>query len=206
MSGCAIAVFARAPRPGIAKTRLIPALGAAGAAGLACRMLEQTLAQAVAANVGPVTLYCTPDIADPLLMAAAKRHGVALAAQGDGDLGARMHRALTSGLATHAASIVVGTDCPALDAAVLQRVAKALTCHAAVFVPAVDGGYVLVGIDRPLPGLFDAIAWSTNAVMAQTRVRLAELAVAAAEMTPLHDIDVPADLIHVPKDWLANEN
>ena len=206
MSGCAIAVFARAPLPGGAKTRLIPALGAAGAARLALRMLDKTLAQAVAANLGPVTLYCTPDGTDPLLVAAASRHGVALAAQGAGDLGARMHRALLRGLATQAASIVVGTDCPALDVVILQRAAQALTNHAAVFVPATDGGYVLAGITQPSPGLFDAIAWSTDAVMIQTRTRLAVLGIVAAELAPMHDIDVPADLIHVPKEWFANED
>lgn len=206
MSDCAIAIFARAPLPGGAKTRLIPALGAAGAARLAQRMLDHTLAQAVAANIGPVTLYCTPDRADPLLIAAAKRHGVALAAQAEGDLGARMHRALVNGLATQAASIVVGTDCPTLDAAILRHAAQALTNHAAVFVPATDGGYVLAGITQPAPGLFDAIAWSTDAVMTQTRTRLAQLGIVAAELAPMHDIDVPADLIHVPKEWLANED
>lgn len=206
MSGCAIAIFARAPLPGAAKTRLIPALGAVGAAHLAQRMLDHTMKQAVAASIGPVTLYCTPDIADPLLVAAAGRHGVALAAQGEGDLGARMHRALLTGLVTQAASIVVGTDCPALDATVLRHAAQALTSHAAVFVPATDGGYVLAGITQPSSGLFEAIAWSTDAVMTQTRTRLVQLGIVAAELAPMHDIDVPADLMHVPKEWLTNED
>jgi rSAM/selenodomain-associated transferase 1 len=206
MSGCALAVFARAPLPGSAKTRLIPALGAAGAAGLARRMLEATLAQAVAAGIGPVTLYCTPNTADATLHDAAAHHGVALAEQGCGDLGARMQRALLAGLETGISAMVIGTDCPSLDAATLRRAAEKLACHAAVFVPATDGGYVLVGISRPLPSLFDEIAWSTDAVMAQTRMRLTQLGVTAAEMTPLHDIDLPADLIHVPKEWLTNED
>lgn len=205
MSGCAVAVFARAPVPGAAKTRLIPMLGASGAAHLARQMLDHTLAQAVAAAIGPVTLYCTPDVTGPFLQAAAARHNVLLAAQGEGDLGARMQRALLHGLTTQASALVVGTDCPALDAAILRQAAYALTRHPAVFVPAWDGGYVLAGIACPLPGLFEAIAWSTDAVMAQTRQRLVQLDVVAAELAPLHDIDVPTDLIHVPEEWLTHE-
>ena len=197
-----VAVFARAPLPGAAKTRLIPALGAAAAAQLALRMLDETLRCAVASAIGPVTLSCTPDATEPLLLAAARRHGVALAAQGDGDLGARMHRALTAGLAGHAGAIVIGTDCPAMTATVLHQAAQALACHAAVFVPAADGGYVLAGITQPAPALFADMTWSTDTVMLHTRERLARLGIDAAELPTLHDVDLPADLIHVPEDWL----
>lgn len=200
---CAILVFAKAPVAGHAKTRLIPALGAQGAARLAQRMLDKTLAAAVAAKIGPVTICCTPTTDHPAFARAVSRHGVMLADQGDGDLGARMHRGLSSALQTHDAAIVIGTDCPALDGTFLQLAAQALQTSAAVFAPATDGGYVLAGMTRPMPSLFDGIAWSTETVMAHTRDRLAQLCVAAVELPSMHDIDLPADLIHVPKEWMA---
>ena len=88
--GCRIAVLAKAPLPGYAKTRLIPALGAAGAAALAERLLAHAAAQAVAAEVGPVTVWAAPDPAHPAFGRLARRHGVDLRPQGEGDLGARM--------------------------------------------------------------------------------------------------------------------
>jgi uncharacterized protein len=102
--------------------------------------------------------------------------------------------------------LLIGTDAPALDAAVLQQAAAALLTHDAVFVPALDGGYALVGLARlgaAPPRLFEGIAWSTAAVMAQTRQRLAELALHTALLPPLPDIDEPADLRHLPPQWLS---
>ena len=90
----AVVIFAKAPVPGLAKTRLVPALGAAGAAALAERMLCHALVQAVAADIGPVELCATPDSPDPVLRTMAAARGAALVAQGPGDLGVRMARAL----------------------------------------------------------------------------------------------------------------
>lgn len=204
MSGdCAILVFAKAPVAGHAKTRLIPSLGAQGAARLAQRMLDETLVQAVKADVGPVTLYCTPAVGHPTFVEAARRYGVALADQGDGHLGVRISRAFASALQEHAGAIVIGTDCPGLSAERLRQAAQALHTGEAVFAPATDGGYVLAGLSRPMPLLFDSIAWSTDAVMAQTRERLAQLGVVATELPTMHDIDLPGDLVHVPQGWLT---
>ncbi len=94
----AIIVLDKAPVPGLAKTRLAPALGEAGAAALAERMLRHALAQAVAADVGPVELYAAPDASHPALQAAAAAQGVRLTEQGTGDLGLRMHRAFARSL------------------------------------------------------------------------------------------------------------
>jgi len=199
---CAIIILAKAPVAGLAKTRLIPALGAQGAAMLAQRMLDETLAAATNADVGPVTLSCTPDVHHLAFAAAARRYGIALTEQGEGDLGVRMHRALTTALQSCAAAIVIGTDCPTLNAVQLQLAAHALQSAPAVFIPATDGGYVLAGLARPMPTLFESIAWSTDAVMAQTRERLAQIGVIAAELPPMQDIDLPADLIHLPPEWM----
>jgi uncharacterized protein len=205
-AGTALVVFAKAPVPGLAKTRLIPALGADGAAALALRLLQHTLAEGAAAGFAELELCGAPDTGHPLLATAAARHGARLAAQGEGDLGQRMQRALSRQLARHARVLLIGTDAPALDAAVLQQAAAALLTHDAVFVPALDGGYALVGLARlgvAPPRLFEGIAWSTAAVMAQTRQRLAELALQTALLPPLPDIDEPADLRHLPPQWLS---
>ena len=215
---CAVIVFAKAPVPGLVKTRLVPALGQAGAARLALRMLHETLAHAVQAGMGPIELCCAPDAAHPALIEAAARAGALLTEQGDGDLGQRMQRALARRLACNSRALLVGTDCPALDAAQLRQAARYLETRPAVFGPTFDGGYALVGLSAPLmarkgascragpsPGnfadLFDGIDWSTPRVMSQTRERLARLQWDAAELPVLHDIDEPADLAHVPTTW-----
>lgn len=204
----ALIVFAKAPVAGQAKTRLIPALGAEGAAALAGRLLGHAMAQGAAAGLGTLELCAAPDTTHPALVAAAQAYGAALTAQGDGDLGARMQRALSRRLATHRRVLLIGTDAPALDAAVLRAAATALATHDAVFVPALDGGYALVGLAAgpaaaaAAPGrLFEGIAWSTPAVMATTLERVAELGLRAALLPPLADVDEPADLVHLPQAW-----
>ena len=208
---CAVIVFAKAPLAGYAKTRLIPALGVAGAARLAERMLVHAVGQAVAADIGPVEVCAAPDATHPVFDGLAALHALALTAQGAGDLGARMQRAFARRLAATSApaveaSLLIGTDAPSLDAVRLRRARDELEAHDAVFVPALDGGYALVGLRRPTPALlaalFDGMAWSTPTVMARTRERLAALGVRVAELEAVADIDEPADLVHVPPAWL----
>ena len=208
INACAVIVFAKAPLAGYAKTRLIPALGVGGAARLAERMLGHAVRQAVAAGIGPVEVCCAPDATHPAFGSLTATLTLALTEQGSGDLGARMQRAFARRLERGAmpaadAALLIGTDAPALDAAMLRRARDALAAHDAVFVPALDGGYALVGLRRPAPGLFDGIAWSTGAVMADTRQRLATLGLRCTELDAVADIDEPADLVHVPPAWLA---
>ena len=199
---CAVIVFAKAPVAGTVKTRLAGALGAEGTARLAARMLEATAASAREAALGPVEVCCAPDASHPAFIALTRTPSpVTLTEQGDGDLGRRMHRAFERVLATQAAAIVIGTDAPALDATYLRDAAAALQQHDAVIGPAVDGGYALIGLRRPAAALFEAVEWSTPRVLAQTRERLGRLGLTWAELAPLHDIDEPADLRHLPAGW-----
>jgi uncharacterized protein len=196
-------VMTKAPVPGFAKTRLIPALGADGAARLAQRLLEHTMQQARAARFDSVTLACAPDTTPAAFTAQAQQGGVALVPQGEGDLGARMQRQFERAFGQGAERVmVIGTDAPALDAAALRQAAAALADNDAVFVPAADGGYALIGLRRLLPMLFDAMPWSTSAVMATTRERLSQAEILHTELPVVHDIDEPADLVHVPAGWL----
>lgn len=200
---CALIVFAKAPVPGYAKTRLARVLGDEAAARLAARMLEDTLARAMASQIGPVELCCAPDTSHAQFQQAASTHGISLTLQGEGDLGVRMDRALTRCLQNHRRAVLIGTDAPDLDAAYLLQAATLLLTQPAVFGPAFDGGYVLVGLAQPMPLLFKDIAWSTDQVMAQTGEKLDRLGVRGEELPMLRDIDEPDDLQHLPGNWLA---
>jgi uncharacterized protein len=112
-----------------------------------------------------------------------------------------MHHAFERVLSQHAAVLLMGTDAPGLNAAVLQQAAQALQTHDAVFVPALDGGYALVGLRRPVPDLFEAMVWSTPEVMTHTRKRARQAGLNWAELPALADIDEPADLVHLPSGW-----
>lgn len=188
----AIAVLAKAPLPGLAKTRLTPALGADGAANLQARFIERTVATAQSAAIGPVTLWVTPDRNHPVFQTLAAMLGIALADQPDGDLGLRM---IAAAKAAHGPAIVVGTDCPALTPEHFRATAQALLDGVdVVIIPVEDGGYGLIGMRRPQPALFEGMAWSTSSVMAETRRRLTRLDLSWREPAHLWDVDAPADL------------
>lgn len=199
----AIIIFAKAPVPGLAKTRLIPALGADGAAALAERLLRHAAAAAVAARLGAVELCVTPDPSHRCFLQLAAQHGLQLVGQGDGDLGQRMHHALQRALLVHRQVLLMGADAPALDAALLRQAATALNTHDAVFVPALDGGYALVGLRQAQPTLFEDMTWSTAHVMQDTRDRARAAGLSWVETAPVADIDVPADLQHLPAACVA---
>ncbi len=190
-----MAVLAKAPVPGLAKTRLIPALGPQGAARLQRRLTRAAVQTALDAGLGPVTLWCAPDVRHRFFRALYRTTGVACHAQPAGDLGARMLAAFT----LHCAQcplLLTGTDCPPLTPARLRRAARALLDgEEAVFYPAEDGGYVLVGLRRPQAALFSDVAWGTATVMAQTRERAHAAGLRLCELETLWDVDLPADLL-----------
>ena len=201
-----IIVMAKAPRPGLAKTRLAAALGDAGAARLAARMLRHAVTQAVQAGCGPVELRVTPDADDAHFTALAREQPITVALQGDGDLGDRMARALAHGIDAQGAAIVMGSDAPALDAAVLRQAAQALATHDAVLVPAFDGGFVLLGLRRCPPGLLAGLRWSHGQVLHDTVERLSLHGLSTKTLPALADIDTPDDLSHLPSGWLDSHD
>src|SRR5687768_2174378 len=125
--GCArasevrVAVFAKAPVPGEVKTRLAPLLGIEGAALLHAALVRRTLAVAADSGVGRVELWCSPDASHPLFAACAAEFGAALHVQRGADLGERMRAAFDAALGENAALVLIGCDCPALDAAMLRE-------------------------------------------------------------------------------------
>ncbi len=203
---CAILVFAKAPVAGSVKTRLIPLLGAEDAATLHQRLLSRTLAVARSATLGALELWCTPDISHPFLQAMAREHHTGLQRQHGDDLGARMAHAFAQRLRQYRRLICIGTDCPVLTARHLQAADSALRRgDDAVFVPAEDGGYALIGLGSPAPQLFDGIAWGESRVMAQTRERLRANHMRWCELETLWDIDRPEDYQRLQQSGLLDD-
>lgn len=189
-----IAIMAKAPIPGLAKTRLIPALGAVGAARLQRRLTRMTVASALDAQLGSVTVWCMPDSRHRFFRALQRRTGVDLLVQSSGDLGDRMHTAFRLHCA-RGPLLVVGTDCPVLRPEHLRAAARALIDgNDAVFHPAEDGGYALVGLRAPQPALFADMPWSTDRVMPETRVRAYVQGLRVREFETLWDVDLPEQL------------
>jgi len=199
-----LVVFAKAPLAGLAKTRLIPALGAEGAAQLARRLLDHALAQAMQAQVGPVELCMSPGPDDAAWQGVELPEGLLCTEQGEGDLGERMARAVhrvTAG--PHGQPILLmGTDCPQLTAGILRDAAAQLAHHDAVLIPVADGGYVLLGLRAPCLDIFRDMAWSTPVVAAETLRRLAAHGLSVWLGPTLHDIDEPSDRVHLPAEWI----
>jgi rSAM/selenodomain-associated transferase 1 len=189
-----IAVFARAPVPGQAKTRLIPRLGADGAARLQHVLIEQSLARARALAGSRVTLWTTGPVADAATFRAARRAGAAVRLQRGEDLGARMAHAFADTLDGRRPMLLIGTDAPAQTVDDLYAALQALEDADAVVQPAEDGGYVLIGMRTPHVELFDGIAWGGDTVLAATRARAAERQLRLAELRPSWDLDRSEDL------------
>lgn len=197
-STVSIAVLAKAPIPGVANTRLIPTIGTHAAAVLQERLTERAVATALAANVGPVTLWCSPDSTHSTFLKLATRSRITLKRQPEGDLGARM---LAATAASNGPVLVIGTDCPALTELHLSGAANALRegCDV-IIIPAEDGGYVLIGTRTVQPALFANIAWGTSTVLAETRARIIEHALVLAERPPLWDVDTESDLARLERE------
>jgi uncharacterized protein len=178
-----IIVFAKAPVPGAAKTRLIPALGAWGAARLHARLVRQAVRTALASGCGPVEVH------------GSARHSffrslkTRFRLQRGRDLGERMHHALSR----NPGAILIGTDCPALTAADLRRATRLLRSGAEVVIaPAEDGGYALIGARRVPVELFRDIAWGSSSVYDETVKRLKPYRWRA--LRTVWDVDRPEDL------------
>ncbi len=187
-------IFTRYPEPGKAKTRLIPALGTVGAADLHRQMAEHTIAQARVLQPY-VSLEVRFTGAHQTQMQTWLGDDLDYQMQSAGDLGDRLIDALRTAFSRGAtAVIIIGTDCPQLDGALLQTAFEKLHDSDLVLGPATDGGYYLIGLRQLIPELFQAIAWSTDGVLSQTLAIAHALQLAIAQLPPLSDVDYPDDL------------
>jgi uncharacterized protein len=189
-----IQVFAKAPVPGSVKTRLIPQLGAPGAAELYCRLLRRTLATAAVADIGSVELWTTPTQDVSPLQQCGHALDLPVRLQIEGDLGDRMSHALREGLTRAARVLLVGVDIPDMTHEDLRAAHGALGRCDAVLGPAEDGGYWLIGMRRHDHRLFEQIAWSEADVAQRTRERLRVLGWRWHEVPTRWDVDRTEDL------------
>ncbi len=189
MANPRIVIFCRLPVAGECKTRLIPALGPDGAAKVYRMLLLHTVEQAQVSGL-PVELRVTGGSEGKFRELVGE--GPSIVEQGDGDLGEKLAR-------VEAPALVVGSDCPGVVPNLFVAAAKALATRDCVIGPASDGGYYLIGFNRPLPFLFEDMAWSTDSVFAETMARLARAQVAPAVLPELSDVDEPEDLADWPE-------
>ena len=203
----AIIVFARAPQPGHVKTRLIPALGEQGALDLYRAMLRHALQIAHQCAADELILACTPDTQHPELQSMGRAVGAKLQAQQGDDLGARMHHALCAALRRHQIALLISSDCPSLRSADLCAARDLLVVDTSlagttnavpnemVFIPATDGGYVLVGARQSCAAIFRDMPWGSDEVMMLTRQRLRDETRKWRELPAHSDIDRADDLV-----------
>lgn len=183
-----ILVFLKSPEPGKVKTRLAATIGAQRAADLYCGWIGEVFGRLQPLRermrvVGFVE-------GGPL---SAFREWTQLAddwwPQPEGDLGHRLQDGFRRAHAGGGAVVAVGTDCLELDAEVVMRAVAELRGHDAVFGPAADGGYYLVGTARALPGFFAGIRWSSEHTLADHLARCCDRCWSAGLLSPRHDID-----------------
>lgn len=198
MAEFAIAQLARAPEPGRVKTRMVPALSPQRAAQLHAAMVLYTCRRLCRA--GPLQLWVAGDEGAPVFADCLAAGAGKLCRQQGDDLGQRMAYVARQVLADHEKVILVGSDAPALDADYLEQARKALDASEVVFGPAADGGYVLLGLTRPVPELFSGIPWGTDRVLERSLESLERLGVTAVLLETLPDIDRPEDLRFLPDD------
>jgi uncharacterized protein len=194
-----VCIFAKPPIPAEVKTRLIPALGAAGAAELAGAML--------------LDVWCTVELCPgvrPILATTLPGDFPVRVSpddiwlQGDGDLGQRMERMFNRGLLQAPAVIAVGADSPALTAAHLWAALDALQTNDAVVGPSSDGGFYLLALRRSQTGLFSSLPWSSSRTLQALKQRIEECSLSIAELEPLFDVDTPTDLLTLEKHLLIH--
>jgi rSAM/selenodomain-associated transferase 1 len=183
----AAALMLKAPREGQVKTRLALAIGAAEATRAYRRLVERQMGQIP--REWSTSIHFTPvNAADEMRSWLGKAYSYW--PQADGDLGRRLSSAMHSHFAISCTPLVfLGGDCPYLTTPRLGEVAALLRETGVVLVPAIDGGYCLLALRRPLERLFSGIPWGTVAVADETRQRLREERIAWKELPPLEDVD-----------------
>ena len=196
----ALVIFAKAPIPGHVKTRLCPPLTADEAATLHGSFVLDTLERTRTAVVKlrlPLDRYlaCSPSSTLVFFKIMEERQAVKLIDQEGDDLGARMNQAFETMFARgYKRVLIVGTDVPSLPLQHYQQALALLETNDLVVGPALDGGYYLIGLNKPVPALFENIPWSTDRVLALTREKADSLKLSHALLPAWRDIDTIDDV------------
>jgi len=191
---CVLLIFCKAPQPGQVKTRLQPALTAEQAMAAHMVLTSFTLDRAFRQPLCDVHLYCAPDTEHDFFQQCAADYPLTLHLQTGAGLGERMHAAFVEALRDYRHAVLIGCDCPSLTGADLQQAFEVLS-HGADLVlgPAEDGGYVLIGMNQPQPGLFANMPWGSDAVMAETRLRSTAAGLKLHQLPKQWDVDAVED-------------
>lgn len=197
-------VFCKAPELGEVKTRLSKPFDERGLEGkqIAVKIHEylalHTLRNITETNIAPVQLWCSPDKFHPFFQQCENEFDVELKNQGQGDLGERMSRAFDDVLSKHDNAVVIGTDCPMLNSSAVEEAFTLLhESECSVIGPAEDGGYVLLGLSKIQPDIFQNITWGSPAVLEETIKKMNGLVNRLFEMW---DVDRPEDLKRLQKE------
>lgn len=190
----ALLVFTRAPIPGQTKTRLIPCLGAQGAAEFHQTVLRLMLVEAKASDFATVEIWSTTENIHPFLKQCASDYSCVLNIQQGHDLGERMHNATKARLEDNEFVVIIGSDCPAITTDILNQAYQSLANGKdAVLGFAKDGGYYLIGLKTPQLEIFQNITWGEADVAQITRQKFARLKLDFLGLVELNDIDTPED-------------
>ena len=189
-----VIIMAKEPAAGRTKTRLCPPLSESDAAQLAEAVLFDTIDLVSRLSGVRLAIAVTPPRAVAAFRHRVPHDALLLPVAGE-DIGACLRQATGCVFAEgYARAMAIGSDGPTLPLAYLERAGELLGRHDVVLGPSEDGGYYLVGLRHPAPGLFEGIAWSTSRVMEQTVDRAAALGLSVALLPPWYDVDTAADL------------
>lgn len=195
-SGTRICIFAKPPEPGHVNTRLVPALGEAGAARLAHAFLQDTLALARSCGWAEVILATTGPMSPFLVLP----DDVEEWPQGEGDLGERVERVMRRALAGAPAAVALGVDSPGLPRPWLDRIGEALLEADSVIGPTADGGFYALGLTRITDGLLRDLTWGAPTTYHDTLGRLRAFGYAPVCVPEWYDVDVPDDLARLERE------
>lgn len=191
MKDNALVIMAKSPEADDIKTRLSPRLNRAERVALYIKLLASTIKRLRDIKGVDTFISHTPDDAARYF----HHFGLSSFPQGLGDIGQRMHRALSHVLDMgYARAAIVGSDIPALTPRVVRSAFEALPQADLAIGPAMDGGYYLIGMSRPIPELFQGIPWSSRETLKETVGKARAMGLSMEILDILDDVDTPEDL------------
>lgn len=182
-------IFAKAPVIGYVNTRLVPDIGVEAATRLQTELIDLRMKQFGHTDKIDVQLWCSPDTHHDNFRRCADENDISLQQQDGTDLGTRMRHAFSLAFERYERAVLIGTDAPEIDHAWVKRALDALEDHDVVFVPAEDGGYVLIGMRSSYGDVFRSVPWGTSEVLRVTRQNIIAQKLTWRELETSWDID-----------------